>query len=512
MPPPGSSGAALRRRPYDRFLPVHAARALRGRCDVEPYFRAMIWLGRTDLRLRARPSAPAGRRRCSSAVSSRRRCVLAESTDGGERLAAGIDGRRAARVRRRVGQHDGARLRDARDGVGAASPAALAALRRGARAGHHRRRLRDPAHREPGPLRAAERPERAARPGVPAVRPALHPRLGGAVERRVRSRAARDGPGPHVAQPARRRVRGARQHARGAPPRDRAREVPELSDGAPSRAARRGRARAGVLGRQPLPRLARRAARDVAGRRPHGRGGAGTPHGRQDRGVVAARVLDAQLASWAELRHDTLLYAKQSYSLFPTCEYPDAYVDPYPALWAELAHYAARGAALAAKLPAATSDFRGRVLHRARHRGGAAARHGRQAADRRAVRRRRARVGQRGRHDQGRPAAGCTIAQVPDGWYVRLFFNSATPRRRRPRSPTCTPIRPTARCSTSRRASRGSLVVTAERPAPGRAPTWASRRRTTRRSRRGCSASPTWIGRPRSCSQRRRRTSPGRPI
>jgi hypothetical protein len=36
------------------------------------------------------------------------------------------------------------------------------------------------------------------------------------------------------------------------------------------------------------------------------------------------------MASWAELRHDTILYAKQSYTSAGQCEFPDAYVDPYP--------------------------------------------------------------------------------------------------------------------------------------------------------------------------------------
>ena len=58
------------------------------------------------------------------------------------------------------------------------------------------------------------------------------------------------------------------------------------------------------------------------------------------------RILQTQLASWAELRHDTILYAKQSYAGVPACEYPDAYVDPYPELYARIAAFAARGAAL----------------------------------------------------------------------------------------------------------------------------------------------------------------------
>jgi hypothetical protein len=62
------------------------------------------------------------------------------------------------------------------------------------------------------------------------------------------------------------------------------------------------------------------------------------------------RLLQTQLASWAELRHDTLLYVKQSYAGFGTCEYPDAYVDPYPELYARLTTFADKGASLVASL------------------------------------------------------------------------------------------------------------------------------------------------------------------
>lgn len=55
------------------------------------------------------------------------------------------------------------------------------------------------------------------------------------------------------------------------------------------------------------------------------------------------RILSTQLASWAELRHDTLLYAKQSYTGVPICEFPDAYVDPYPRFYEALSRFAARG-------------------------------------------------------------------------------------------------------------------------------------------------------------------------
>jgi hypothetical protein len=50
---------------------------------------------------------------------------------------------------------------------------------------------------------------------------------------------------------------------------------------------------------------------------------------------------NTQLASWAELRHDNLLYAKQSYSAGTTCSYPYAYVEPFPALYEVLKNTAA---------------------------------------------------------------------------------------------------------------------------------------------------------------------------
>jgi hypothetical protein len=61
-------------------------------------------------------------------------------------------------------------------------------------------------------------------------------------------------------------------------------------------------------------------------------------------------VLNAQLASWAELRHDTILYAKQSYTAGPVCEFPDALVEPSPEFFARLGSYAAKGAAVVGAL------------------------------------------------------------------------------------------------------------------------------------------------------------------
>ncbi|GLE09224.1 hypothetical protein PINS_up020815 [Pythium insidiosum] len=45
------------------------------------------------------------------------------------------------------------------------------------------------------------------------------------------------------------------------------------------------------------------------------------------------RQLTTQVASFTQLRHDTLLYAKQSNTVTFLCEYPAGYVEPYPDFW-----------------------------------------------------------------------------------------------------------------------------------------------------------------------------------
>lgn len=51
----------------------------------------------------------------------------------------------------------------------------------------------------------------------------------------------------------------------------------------------------------------------------------------------ADKTLQTQLGSWTQLRHDNILYVKQSFSSGEiTCEYPAGYVEPYPAFYAAL--------------------------------------------------------------------------------------------------------------------------------------------------------------------------------
>jgi hypothetical protein len=65
----------------------------------------------------------------------------------------------------------------------------------------------------------------------------------------------------------------------------------------------------------------------------------------------AMKSLNTQLASWAQLRHDTILYVKQSYTAMTSCEYPAGYVEPVPHFWGRLQKMALRAADQLEKTP-----------------------------------------------------------------------------------------------------------------------------------------------------------------
>jgi len=50
--------------------------------------------------------------------------------------------------------------------------------------------------------------------------------------------------------------------------------------------------------------------------------------------------LNTQLSSWTQLRHDNLLYAKQSYTGGTVCSYPYTYIEPFPEFYDNLKNYA----------------------------------------------------------------------------------------------------------------------------------------------------------------------------
>jgi hypothetical protein len=137
------------------------------------------------------------------------------------------------------------------------------------------------------------------------------------------------------------------------------------------------------------------------------------------------RLLNTQLGSWAELRHDTLLYAKQSYSGVPACDFPDAYVDPYPQVFRALERYAAAGSRIAdlvverdAGLGARISSYfavLGATVSRLADMAERELRGEPFTAEQLAFINRAVRV--------ERQSAICTTIDVPDGWYADLFFN-----------------------------------------------------------------------------------------
>lgn len=76
------------------------------------------------------------------------------------------------------------------------------------------------------------------------------------------------------------------------------------------------------------------------------------------------KQLQTQLGSWAELRHDTILYAEQSYTAYPDCEYPEGFVEPYPELYLRLRLLATEGGRLLEGADLALAD--GQVAQAAR--------------------------------------------------------------------------------------------------------------------------------------------------
>jgi hypothetical protein len=139
----------------------------------------------------------------------------------------------------------------------------------------------------------------------------------------------------------------------------------------------------------------------------------------------ARRVINTQLASWAELRHDTLLYAKQSYTAFPLCDFPDAYVDPYPEAWAGIVRLAQLGQQIAAALPSNAANTSGNLGPYFAAVQSVASTLGAMAEEERA--------GQPLTSDQlafinqaveeVTMSVGCSQIVSPQGWYVQLFLN-----------------------------------------------------------------------------------------
>src|SRR5256885_552422 len=59
----------------------------------------------------------------------------------------------------------------------------------------------------------------------------------------------------------------------------------------------------------------------------------------------------------AELRHDTVLYLKQSYTAAPVCGYPAGFVEPYPQLYARLGFLARELSLRVSKITVSYREF-----------------------------------------------------------------------------------------------------------------------------------------------------------
>lgn len=58
----------------------------------------------------------------------------------------------------------------------------------------------------------------------------------------------------------------------------------------------------------------------------------------------AMKTLNTQLASWTQLRHDSILYVKQSYTATFVCYYPAGFVEPVPRFWERIERLVSRAA------------------------------------------------------------------------------------------------------------------------------------------------------------------------
>lgn len=67
--------------------------------------------------------------------------------------------------------------------------------------------------------------------------------------------------------------------------------------------------------------------------------------------------MNTQLASWAQLRHDFILYAKQSYTPIPLCSYPAAYVEPVPQFFGAVKSLATNAAGIFQRPPLSRTDI-----------------------------------------------------------------------------------------------------------------------------------------------------------
>jgi hypothetical protein len=70
------------------------------------------------------------------------------------------------------------------------------------------------------------------------------------------------------------------------------------------------------------------------------------------------KTVNTQLASWTQLRHDTVLYAKQSYAAPILCSYPYGFVEPLTLFWDKIISLAQTTESAISNLPTGSASLR----------------------------------------------------------------------------------------------------------------------------------------------------------
>jgi len=129
--------------------------------------------------------------------------------------------------------------------------------------------------------------------------------------------------------------------------------------------------------------------------------------------------MNTQLAAWAQLRHDNLLYVKQSYTGMPVCAFPYSYVEPIPQFYHGISRLADTAAAWFSRSAPSEMEYVASYFASVKN-----------TADTLAAiaEKELARTGL-SEAEQGflsrmmyKGPLGCARTGFPDGWYEHLFF------------------------------------------------------------------------------------------
>jgi hypothetical protein len=134
-------------------------------------------------------------------------------------------------------------------------------------------------------------------------------------------------------------------------------------------------------------------------------------------GAWLRKMRNTQLTSWAQLRHNTILYAKQSYTGGITCSFPKAYVEPYPDFFEAVAAYARIGSGTFKKDRPAVAAYFSELETIAGKLAGIAARSAQGLGPTEA----QGSWLTEALSSKSTPA-GCTSIRVYDGWYMSLIY------------------------------------------------------------------------------------------